>query len=161
MRYRILAVLSAFVLMVGFLVVTAEQAGAQQELSLVATQTNFVVIPAGQAATSNPSNSYIPNTGDVIELRDTLTQGGTVVGYDNAVCTDTFNSNGLCTDVIALTNQGDIHLTGLLRGVFSGTSPATFDASIDGGTFAYANATGYMHAVDVSSTVTDYTLLIN
>jgi hypothetical protein len=161
MRYRILAVLSAFVLMGGFFVVTAQQAGAQQELSLVATQTNFVVIPAGQAATANPSNSYIPNTGDVIELRDTLTQGTTTVGFDNAVCTDTFNNNGLCTDVIAITGKGDIHLTALIRGVFSGVSPATFDATIDGGTFAYANASGDMHAVDVSPTETDYTLLIN
>ena len=105
----------------------------------------------------------MPNTGDQISFRDTLTQGGNTVGFDTVICTDTFNNNGMCTDVISITNVGDIHVTALVRDVFdfSGSGPATFDASIDGGTFAYAHATGYMHGMDVSDTVTDYTLFIN
>jgi len=148
------------------LVVTAQQAGAQQEMSLVATSTNFAIVPAGGAATINPSSSYVPNTGDELIVRNALTQGSTTVGFDTATCTDTFNDNGLCSDVIAIAGEGDIHLTALLRELFNfsinnGTGPATFDASIDGGTFAYAHATGYMHAVVVNSMVTDYTLFIN
>ncbi len=135
MRYRILAALSALVVAGGVAVVaTSQQAGAQQEFSLVATQTNFAVIPAGGAATiGHPSNSYVPNTRDEVTFRDTLTQGTATVGFDNVICTDTFNNNGLCTDVIAITNVGDIHLTALVRGLFtpfSGNSdgPSTFGA---------------------------------
>jgi len=163
MRYRILAVVTAVLAMGGFLVMTAQQAGAQQEMNLVATQTNVAFVPAGQAATLTPSNSYVPNTGDEFFLRETLTQGTTTVGYDNVICTDTFNNNGLCTDVIAITDRGDIHATALVRDLFdfSGNGPGTFDASIDGGTFAYANATGSVHFVTVSGTVTDESLSIN
>jgi hypothetical protein len=167
MGYRTLAALSALVVVSGVaLVSTSQQAGAQQEFSLVATQTNFAVIPAGGAATINPSSSYVPNTGDEVSFRDTLTQGTATVGFDTVICTDTFNNNGLCTDVISITNVGDIHLTALVRGLFTpfssnSSGPSTFDATIDGGTFAYANATGYMHGVDVNSNVTDYTLFLN
>jgi hypothetical protein len=166
MRYRIIAALTALVAVGGFIVATAQQAGAQQEMSLVATQTNFALVPAGSAVTINPPSSYTPNTGDEFILRDTLTQGSTTVGFDTAMCTDTFNDNGFCSDVIAISGRGDIHLTALVRNVFNfsinnGNGPATFDASIDGGTFVYANATGYMHAVIVNGMVTDYTLFIN
>jgi len=167
MRYRILAAFSALVVVGGVaLVATSQQAGAQQEFSLVATQTNFAVIPAGSAATINPSNSYVPNTGDEVTFRDTLTRGTATVGFDTVICTDTFNNNGLCTDIISITNVGDIHLTALVRDLFTAFSsnsngPGTFDASIDGGTFAYANATGYMHGVTISNAVTDYTLFLN
>jgi len=167
LRYRILAALSVVVAVGGVAVVaTTQQAGAQQEFSLVATRTNFAVIPAGGAATINPSNSYVPNTGDEVTFRDTLTRGAVTVGFDTVICTDTFNNNGMCTDVISITNVGDIHLTALVRGLFTPFSsnsngPGTFDASIDGGTFAYANAVGYMHGVTVSGTVTDYTLFLN
>jgi hypothetical protein len=166
MRYRILAAFTALVAIGGFIVVTAGQAGAQQEISLAATSTNFTLVPAGSAATINPPASYTPNTGDEFIIRNTLTQGSTTVGFDTAICTDTFNDNGLCTDVIAIDGRGDIHLTALVRNIFNfslnnGNGPATFDASIDGGTFAYAHATGYMHAVVVNSMVTDYTLFIN
>jgi len=96
MRYRILAALSALVVAGGVAVVaTSQQAGAQQEFSLVATQTNFAVIPAGSAATINPSDSYVPNTGDQVTFRDTLTQGTATVGFDTVICTDTFNIHGI------------------------------------------------------------------
>jgi hypothetical protein len=167
MRYRILAALSALVV-AGRRRRRGDQpaSGCPTGVQPCGTQTNFAVIPAGGAATINPSNSYVPNTGDDVTFRDTLTQGTATVGFDTVICTDTFNNNGLCTDVISITNVGDIHLTALVRGLFipfssSSGGPSTFDASIDGGTFAYANATGYMHGVDVNSNVTDYTLFLN
>jgi len=66
--------------------------------------------------------------------------------------------------VIALTGKGEtIHVTALVRGVFNFNSngPVVFDAAIDGGTFAYANATGCVHLVRLSDGDIQQTFLIN
>ena len=76
---------------------------------------------------------------------------GTTVGYDNIVCTDTFNNNGLCDAVFAFTGQGDIHATAPVRDLFDVNSngPTVFDAAIEGGTFAYTNTTGSIHLTNL------------
>ena len=152
MKYRILGAIAALVLAGGTLVVaTAGQAGAQVEMTLTATQTNFEYVPAGGRPTANPSNNLIPTIGDEIIVRESLSQGSTVVGYDNVVCTDTFNDNALCDAVFAITGKGDIHGTALIRGDFGPNAPSVFDGSIDGGTFAYAHASGMVHVVNNST----------
>jgi len=164
MRYRMLAVLSAFVVVGGFFVVTAQQAGAQIELNFVAHQTNAVFVPAGGQATLNPTSA--PAIGDEEIIRDTLTEGTTTIGYTNIVCTDTFNDNGLCDAVFAITGQGDIHGTALIRGLFDpnlnqGAGPQVFDGDIDGGTFAYADVTGYAHGVNLPDGDDQYSFFLN
>jgi hypothetical protein len=152
MRYRIVGAVAALVLAGGTLVVaTAGQAGAQVEMTLTATQTNFEYIPAGGQPTTNPSNNLVPSTGDEIIVRESLTEGSTVVGYDNVVCTDTFNDNALCDAVFAISGKGDLHGTALIRGDFGANPPTVFDGSIDGGTFAYAHASGMVHIVNNSA----------
>jgi len=54
MRYRILAVVSTLAVAGGLMVAGAQHAGAQQEFTLVAHQTNFVCFPVNGLPTSNP-----------------------------------------------------------------------------------------------------------
>jgi len=164
MRYWIVAGLAALVAVGGFLVVTAQQAGAQIEFNFLAHQTNTVFVPAGGPATLNPTGP--PSIGDEEIIRDTLTQGGNTIGYTNIICTDTFNDNGLCDAVFVITGMGDIHGTALIRGLFDGNlnggaGPQVFDGDIDGGTFAYANVTGYAHGVNLPDGDDQYSFFLN
>jgi len=136
---------------------TAEQAGASQEFSVTATQTNFEFISANGTVTDNPTTP--PQLGDRFTLRESLAQGNTVVGYDNVDCSVTFNNNVLCDAVWAFTGRGDIVGSGLIRDEVdpSGTGPSVFDAAITGGTFAYAHASGSIHFVSTGETTTQET----
>ena len=110
--------------------------------------TNFGSRTLDEAPIDNPGPSIPePESGDRFLLRETLTENGPTVGYDNIVSTDAFNNDGLSDPVFAFTGLGDIHATALVRDLFDVNSngPAVFDASIDGGTFAYANTTGSIH----------------
>jgi hypothetical protein len=131
MRHCILAAVSVLAVAGGIIVATAQQAGASQEFSVIAHSTNFEVVPAGGKATANPSQSFAPSIGDEFIIREDLIQNGVTIGYDNIICTDTF----------------DIHGTALIRDQFDPNTngPTVFDGSIDGGTFAYAHATGSVH----------------
>jgi hypothetical protein len=127
---------------------TAQQVGASQEFSVVAHQTNFEFFPSGGQGTINPTAP--PQIGDRFILRHDLFEGLTNVGYDNVVCTVTFNDNLLCDVMFALAGKGDLHGTALLRGGASVNGPpSVFDATIDGGTFAYASARGMIHITAV------------
>ncbi|HEY2430532.1 MAG TPA: hypothetical protein VGI06_16450 [Acidimicrobiales bacterium] len=149
MRYRFIAALAAVAVGGGMILATAQQAGASQEFSVVAHQTNFEFVPAGGAATANPNLTAPAKIGDEIIVRESLSQGGVEVGYDNVVCTDTFNNNALCNAVLVFNGKGDLHGTALIRNDFdpSGNGPTVFDATIDGGTFAYASARGMVHLI--------------
>ena len=159
MGHRLLAGFVALVLAGGGLVVaTVQQAGANVELSVTAHQTNFEFVPAGGQPTANPPNTP-PSIGDSFIIRENLLQGTTVIGYDNIICTETFNNNGLCTAVFAINGKGDIHGTALIRDQFDPNTngPAVSDGAIDGGTFAYAHATGSAHIVSLPSGDSQYT----
>jgi hypothetical protein len=150
MQYRIIGGLSALVLAAGGLTLaTVQQAGASQEFTLTAHQTNFEYVPVGGPATANPSDNTAPGIGDEFIIREELLQGTTAIGFDNVICTETFNNNGLCTAVFSITGKGDIHVTALIRDEFDPNSngPSVFDGAIDGGTFAYARASGGVHLV--------------
>jgi len=158
MRYRLLACLSALLLAGGGLIVaTAQQAGAQTEFTVVATQTNFEIILANGTVTQNPTAPL--QAGDRFTLRESLAQGSTVVGFDNVDCSVTFNNNTLCDAVWAFTGRGDIMGTALLRDEVDPNSngPSVFDAAITGGTFAYAHASGSIHFVNQSNNVSQET----
>src|SRR5580658_6486394 len=164
MRCRILsAVLALAIVVAGVLGLTAQQVGASQEFTLVAHQTNFEYVPVGGPATANPNFAAPPSIGAETIMRETLISGAATVGYDNIVCTETFNYNALCDAMLALTGQGDIHATALVRDAFdpTGNGPSVFDATIDGGTFAYANATGMVHLTSLPDGDTEDSFIIN
>jgi hypothetical protein len=149
---RMFGALGVFLLLSGGVVVaTAQQVGATNEFSVVGRDTNIEWLPAGGTPTlSQPAS---PSIGDKFILREDLLQDGTNIGFDNIICTDTFNNNALCEGVFAITGKGDIHATALIRNFFDfANEPASFDAAIDGGTFAYAHASGSIHFVPVNST---------
>lgn len=75
----------------------------------------------------------------------------------------TFNNNALCYAVLAIDGKGDIHATAIVRDAFdpNGSGPSVFDATIDGGTFVFANATGYVHLSSLPDGDTQQTFLIN
>jgi hypothetical protein len=165
MRCRILGALSALTIVVaGVIGLTAQQGGASQEFTLVAHQTNFEYVPVGGPATANLSAATAPpSIGDETIMRESLMSGDVTVGYDNIVCTETFNYNALCDAVLSLTGQGDIHATALVRDAFDPNTngPSVFDATIDGGTFAYADARGMVHLTSLPDGDTDDSFIIN
>jgi hypothetical protein len=140
-----MGVLGALVLAGTALGVTATRVGAAQELVVVEHQTNIEFVIDGKASVTPPQAP--PGPGSSIILRNNLLQGSTVIGYDNVICTVTFNNNVLCDAVLAINGKGDIHGTALIRGNPDGSSASVFDATIDGGTFAYRNARGDVHII--------------
>jgi hypothetical protein len=146
MRRRALFMLSVGLVGGGALVAaTASRAGAATEFTVLGHTTNveFVTAAGGSAV---PKGPLAP--GDRIVLRQDLSRNGILAGYSNIVCTVTFNDNALCDGILAITNKGDIHVTGLLRGAVSHEGvPKVFDSVVNGGTFAYRNAHGDVHTV--------------
>jgi hypothetical protein len=130
---------------------TAAQAGANVEISFVERQTNTEFVVNG-ATTLQPPAALQP--GDRIIFRSDLLQGSTTIGFDNGFCTVEFNDNALCEAVFAITGKGDFTAIGLLRGL----TPSVFDIAVTGGTFAYRNAHGDAHVVQVNSTDANWTL---
>ena len=124
------------------MVVATAPAGATFEFSFVSHSTNFEAVIGGHATTDPQSQ---PGPGDSFVIRDDLLRGSTVIGFDNIVCTVTFNDNTMCNAVFAFTGKGDLMGTALLRGGAGQSGPSVFDGAITGGTFAYRNAHGDVH----------------
>jgi hypothetical protein len=99
---------------------------------------------SGTTSTSFPDRL---NTGDRIFSNDRLSDGHHQVGYDNEICTVTFNANDLCQVVGYLTGKGEFEATWLWIGRnTSADGPRRFSGVIDGGTGAFANAHGQFDA---------------
>jgi hypothetical protein len=143
---KVVALLVALVVSSGVAVaVTATQAGASSESTVVGHITNTVFV-TGKGASLSPSGPLIP--GDRLVNRASLSQNGAVVGFSEVVCTVTFNDDLLCDGIDALTNRGDLHVSGLLRGAVGPSGiPKVFDLIVDGGTFTFHNAHGSAHVV--------------
>jgi len=130
-------------------ILNSAQAGATTRFSFTEHLTNIEAVINGQR-TLTPMT--LPGPGDTFLFRADLLQNGTVVGFSNNVCTETFNQNAICNTVFAFTNRGDLMGTALTRGV-----PTVYDEAITGGTFAYRNAHGDAHAV-VNGADVDWTV---
>jgi len=158
MKHRIVAAAAALALTTVVIVTaTAAHAGAAQEFIVTERETNFELIPVSGPPTTEPTAP--PTLGDRFLIRDDLLRGTTKVGFDNVICTVTFNDNLQCEAYFSFTGKGDIHASALLRGGAGEMSPDVFDAVIDGGTFAYANARGMIHVSNVPNSDTDTTLV--
>src|SRR5258708_2800379 len=121
-------------------------AGATFEFSFTSHPTNFEAVIDGHA-TLNPSSP--PGPGDRVIIREDLLQGTTNIGYSNIVCTVTFNDNELCDALFAFAGKGDLTGTALIRGGAGQSGPSVFDGAVTGGTFAYRNAHGDAHIVNL------------
>jgi hypothetical protein len=87
------------------------------------------------------------NTGDRIFSNDPLSDGHHHVGYDNEICTVTFNANDLCQVVGYVAGKGEFQATWLWIGRNTAQyRPRPFSGVLDGGTGAYANAHGQFEA---------------
>jgi hypothetical protein len=151
MKNRILATGIAVALAATALIALGtQQAGATQEFVVIARQTNFELFPASGPPTTEPMAP--PTIGDRFIIREDLLQGAVTVGYDNVICTVTFNDDLLCDALFSFTGKGDIHASALLRGGAGENSPSMFDASIDGGTLAYRSARGSIHVTNINDT---------
>jgi hypothetical protein len=112
---------------------------------LVSRDTNLEFVTA-KGPSLVPSGAFVP--GDRLVERSDLMENGAVAGFENTVCTVTFNDNVMCDGIYALTNRGDLHVSTLSRGAAGAAGiPAVADLIVDGGTFGFHNAHGSAHVV--------------
>ena len=103
-------------------------------LSLVAHNRGLEFITAAGSTTAYPGHLQI---GDRIFSRDALMRGDSSVGYDNELCTVTFDNHELCQATVVLPGKGQIEANWLWT-----DWPSGFTGTIDGGTGAFAHAKG-------------------
>jgi hypothetical protein len=117
---------------------TALGAKPTSTLSLVAHNRGLEFITALGSTTAYPGHLQI---GDRILARDALTQGNRSVGYDNELCTVTFDNRELCQDTMVLPGEGQLEANWLWT-----DWPSGFTGAIDGGTGTFAHAKGQFTA---------------
>lgn len=113
---------------------TALGAGPKHTFTLTAHNTGLEFVTASGSTSVYPGQLQI---GDRILARETLIQDSRPVGYDNELCTVTFDSNELCQDTVVLTGQGQIDAHWLWT-----DWPNAFTGAVDGGTGTFAAAKG-------------------
>jgi len=116
------------------------------------TSTLFVTggSPPEYISASGTTSTTFPDrldTGDRIFSNDRLSDGRHQVGYDNEICTVTFDANDLCQTVGYISGKGEFEATWLwIARNMSKYGPHHFSGVIDGGTGAFANAHGQFQA---------------
>ena len=113
---------------------TALGAGPKPTLAFVAYNRGLEFVTASGSTSVYPGKLQI---GDRIFARDALMQGTSSVGYDNELCTVTFDSHELCRVTVVLPGQGQIEASWLWT-----DWPSGFSGAIDGGTGTFAGARG-------------------
>lgn len=117
---------------------TAQGAGTPSTLSLVVQNHGTEYVTAAGSTSAFPGRLQ---TGDRIFARDSLLQGARSVGYDNELCTATFDNHDLCQVMLVLPGKGQIHASWLWI-----HWPSNFNGVIEGGTGAFAQARGQFTA---------------
>jgi hypothetical protein len=145
MKNRVLVALVVLVLAVGgWSARGALGAGASTRLTFLVQNNGTAYVTASGLTSVFPGHL---RTGDRIFSRDRLLRAGERVGYDNEVCTVTFDNNDFCQTTLVLNGQGDLEVSWLWVGRnASAYGPAHFDGIINGGTGAYAHASGEFEA---------------
>jgi hypothetical protein len=118
--------------------VTAEGAGTPSTLSLVVQNHGTEYVTAAGSMSVFPGRLQ---TGDRIFSRDSLLQGARSIGYDDEVCTVTVDNHDLCQVILVLSGKGQIQASWLWI-----HWPSSFSGVIDGGTGAFAHASGQFTA---------------
>ena len=132
---------------------TALGAKPTPTLSLVAHNRGLVFITASGSATAYPGHLQI---GDRILARDALTRGNRVVGYDDELCTVTFDGKELCQDTMVLSGKGQIQANWLWS-----DWPSGFTGAIAGGTGTFAHAKGQFTATPLAGGALRITASLN
>jgi hypothetical protein len=130
---------------VGFLAFgTSSRAAATARMSYEIDSTGIEYV------TSTGTSSTFPgqlNLGDRIFGRDALTSGGKTIGYDNGICTVTYDRNVLCDYVEVFQGKGDLSVSWLwVDRTGSVYGPKHFSGIITGGSGAYQGAHGAFDA---------------
>jgi hypothetical protein len=111
-------------------------------LRLQPTENEFVT----QSGTTSTFPGQL-SPGDRVLSRDSLLSGGTVVGYDNELCTAVLDNNDYCEATLVLPGKGQIQASWLWIGRNGSLyGPPSFSGAIVGGTGAYASARGQFDA---------------
>jgi len=118
-------------------------AGSGHAISYVAQNEGTEFLTSSGASQTFPGHLA---TGDRIVTRDSVLSGNRPVGYDNELCTVTFDDNDLCQIVIVIAGKGHIAATWLWVGRNRPQLPAHFDGVIEGGTGTYIHAHGQFEA---------------
>ena len=143
-KLLVLAIVTVGVATLGAVVSRGASAGAPKMVSYDVRNNGIEFVTAAGSSTSFPGRLI---TGDRIFARDSLLRAGTQIGYDNEVCTVTFDGNDLCHVAAVIKGKGSIQITWLWVGRnLSQNGPARFAGVIEGGTGAYAKATGQFTA---------------
>ena len=125
-------------------VATAQGAGTPSTLSFVVQNRGTEFVTAAGSTNVFPGRLQ---TGDRIFSRDSLLQGARSIGYDNELCTVTFDDNDLCQTIVVLPGKGQIQASWLWIDRNASTyGPAHFNGVIDGGTGTFADARGRFSA---------------
>ena len=123
---------------------TAQGAGARSTLSFVVQNHGTEYVTAAGSTSVFPGRLQ---TGDRIFTRDLLLDRGHSIGYDNELCTVTFDDNDLCQTIVVLPGKGQIQASWLWIDRNASTyGPAHFNGVIDGGTGTFADARGQFSA---------------
>ena len=143
-KLLVLAIVTVGVATLGAVVSRGASAGAPKMVSYDVRNNGIEFVTASGSSNSFPGRLV---TGDRIFARDSLLRAGTQIGYDNEVCTVTFDGNDLCHVAAVIKGKGSIQITWLWIGRnLSQNGPARFAGVIEGGTGAYAKATGQFTA---------------
>ena len=145
----VMAVVAATVVFVS----TALGAKPTPTLALVAHNRGLEFITASGPTTAYPGHLQI---GDRILARDALTQGSRSVGYDDELCTVTFENDELCQDTMVLPGKGQIDTNWLWT-----DWPSGFTGAIDGGTGTFAHAKGQFTATPLAGGALRLTATLN
>jgi hypothetical protein len=136
--------LAAGAAVVAVFVGTAQGAGTPSTLSFVVQNHRTEYVTAAGPTSVFPGRLQ---TGDRILSRDSLLARGRMIGYDNELCTVTFDDNDLCQTSLVLPGKGQIQASWLWIDRNASTfGPPHFSGVIDGGTGTFANAKGQFRA---------------
>jgi hypothetical protein len=113
---------------------TALGARAQPKLTLFLRQRGIEFVTPTGSSSAYPGHLQI---GDRIFSDDALVQGTRSVGYDNELCTVTFDHHELCLAVAVLAGKGQFEASWLET-----DWPSGYTGVIDGGTGTFARAKG-------------------
>jgi hypothetical protein len=150
-RFRITSAIA--VAAAAVFVSTALAARPTPTLSVVAHSRGLEFVTAAGSTSVYPGHLQI---GDRIFSRDALTQDTRSVGYDNELCTVTFDNHELCQATVVLSGQGQIQASWLWT-----DWPSRFTGVIDGGTGTFAHAKGEFTATPLAAGALKLTATLN
>jgi hypothetical protein len=152
-RFKITSVIAVAAAAAAVFASTALGVRPTPTLSFVVHNRGLEFVTASGSTSAYPGHLQI---GDRIFSRDALTQGSRSVGYDNELCTVTFDNHELCQVSMVLQGKGQIQASWLWT-----DWPSGFSGVIDGGTGNFAHAKGEFTATPLANGALKITATLN